>query len=325
MRIPKKFIVGACVIAAMVVFASVFLYQLGPVDAGVSSKAAIFEVKQGQGFRDIAGDLRRAGLLRSSAAAEIFSLLTGTALRMQPGLYRLSPAMSAPEILRDISGGGAKEVAVTIPEGVNLYQIDAILESALVIRRGELVSFAANRNLEGKLFPDTYRFFTGSDVRDVAQKFLDNFSLKAAPLLDADKTNAEKDLIVASLVDKEVPDPEEQKMVAGIIWKRLKAGMPLNVDATICYLKFERNPVASACYPLASSDYKIDSAYNTYLRSGLPSGPIGNPGISAIKAAISPQSSPYWYYLSDPKTEKTVFARTLDEQSANRLKYLKVN
>ena len=109
--------------------------------------------------------------------------------------------------------------------------------------------------------------------------------------------------------------------------------MPLDVDATVCYAKLLENQasrpaasqVAQACYPLTALDFKIDSPYNTYLYRGLPPGPIGNPGVSAIMAAIHPVVSPYWYYLSDPKTGKTIFAKTLDEQTQNRVKYLGSN
>jgi UPF0755 protein len=324
----REHIIGFWVILAVFAALGLFLYGLTPASGNANAAPVVFEVKQGSRFRDIISDLRSAGLIRSSSAAEAFSLLAGSARGMQPGFYKLSPAMSAPSILRAIASGAVQEITVVVPEGSNLYQIDAILADALVIRRGELIDLAKASGtavgLEGKLFPDTYRFFAGSKIQDVVQKFLDNFDAKAAPLLAADKKNAAGDLIIASMVDKEVPDPSDQKIVAGIMIKRLAAGMPLDVDATICYAKLQEDPFAAAgCYPLASVDFKIRSPYNTYLNKGLPPGPIGNPGISALSAAIHPQSSPYWFYLSDPATGKTIFAKTLDEQNTNAVKYLK--
>jgi UPF0755 protein len=160
----------------------------------------------------------------------------------------------------------------------------------------------------------------------VVGEFTDNFNVKALPLLNADSKNAQRDLILASILEKEVPSSTDQKLIAGILLKRLAAGMPLDVDATVCYAKLLENPSpAASCYPLTALDFKIDSPYNTYLYRGLPPGPIGNPGVSAIVAAIDPVSSPYWYYLSDPKTGKTIFAKTLDEQTQNRVKYLGSN
>ena len=123
-----------------------------------------------------------------------------------------------------------------------------------------------------------------------------------------------------------MPDQNDQEIVAGIILKRLAEGIPLDIDATVCYAKLLGRPTstAQAC-SLSPLDFKIESPYNTYLYKGLPPGPIGNPGTSAITAALHPQSSPYLYYLSDPATGKTIFAKTLDEQNQNRVKYLESN
>jgi UPF0755 protein len=252
---------------------------------------------------------------------------------LKPGLYRLDAAMSTPHILDVLSGSGAGEVTVTIPEGSNIYEIDAILSNALVIHPGDLIDFTADGPLEGKLFPDTYQFYTNANVAGVVQEFINTYNAKAAPLLAADPKNAQNDLILASILEKEVPGPSDQQIVAGILIKRLAAGMPLDVDATVCYAKLlalatsssNQSPSSQVCQSLAELDFKINSPYNTYLYRGLPPGPIGNPGVSAITAAIHPVSSPYWYYLSDPKTGKTIFAKTLDEQTQNRVKYLESN
>jgi len=321
----RKLIVGSVAVALVIGAAAFFIFDLTPA-AGEGGQSVVFDVRPGEKFRTIISALASQGLVRSSIATETLSLLDGAALRMQPGLYKLSPSMSSWEILGELSGRSANEVTVTIPEGSNMYQIDAALANALVLQRGDFIRYAAENSLEGKLFPDTYRFFTGTPVADVAQKLLDDFNAKAGPILAADPKNATSDLVIASLVEKEVSDPNDQKIVAGIILKRLKAGIPLDIDATICYIKYQNAPTSTAgCLPLTPFDYKADSAYNTYLYKGLPPGPIGNPGITAIQAALIPQSSPYLYYLTDPATGKTVFAKTLDEQNANRVKYLKAN
>lgn len=340
----KKFIAGASVLAVLVIGAVFFLYGLAPASADANAPTVVFTVTPGEGFRNIIGGLANAGLIRSPFAAETFSVITGSAFSLQPGLYRLNPAMSAPAVLREIAGGATREVTVTIPEGADIYQVDAILSEALVVRRGDLINFHDDGNLEGRLFPDTYRFFAGSDVKDVVQKFLDNFNAKAGPLLATDAANATSDLIMASMVQKEVPDAADQGVVAGILWKRERAGMPLQVDVTVCYamraaaLGAAATDTALAAVPATPAapaaatppdcnalDLKLDSPYNTYLYRGLPPGPIGNPGLAALEAAIHPTHSPYWYYLSDPKTGKTIFATTLDEQHRNTVKYLESN
>jgi len=330
----RKLIISSAVIVAIVIIGIFFFYGLAPASAGKNAMPVVFGVTQGEKFRTVIGDLRAQGLIRSSFAADTLSIIDGAAFRFQPGLYKVNPSASAWGILGQLTAT-PQEITVTIPEGSNIYEIDAILSNALVIRQGSLISFAASSsesegNLEGRLFPDTYQFFPGTPVQDVIQKLLDNFNAKAGPLLAAAPAatlmNATSDIIVASIVEKEVSGATDQKIVAGIIWKRLKAGIPLDVDASICYIKFQANPTSTAgCLPLTTGDYQVDSAYNTYLYKGLPPGPIGNPGITAIQAAIAPEATSYWYYLTDPATGKTIYAETLDEQDANRVRYLKAN
>ncbi len=316
----KNIIVGACATFLILGGIGVFVYNLFPV-APVGAPSVVFEVKPGDGFRGVITHLKNAGIVRSSLVTEMLALLTGSALHLQPGLYHLSAAMSPWTVLSDLAANGAGEVTVMIPEGENIYQIDALLADALVIRRGALINLKNAKDLEGKLFPDTYRFYTNAPVGDVVAVMTQNFDTKAAPLLPAASTTAWNDLIVASIVEKEVSGADDQKIVAGIVWKRLQAGMPLQMDATICYGMWAANPLAIP--NCGSLDLKFNSLYNSYLYRGLPPGPIGNPGISAIRAAVSPVSSSYWYYLSDPATGKTIFAKTLDEQHQNTVKYLK--
>ena len=329
----------AAVAVLFVFFAGLlFFHELAPANAA-DTATVVFEVQQGESFRAIADNLSVARLIRSSKAFDLFALLGGRALALKPGLYRLDPAMSTSQILNVLSAGNANEVTVTIPEGSNIYEIDAILSAALVIRPGELVNFHGDGALEGKLFPDTYEFYTDSNASSVVQEFIADFNNKALPLLDAQPKNIEQNLILASILEKEVPTSDQQ-IVAGILIKRLAAGIPLDVDATVCYAKLlvsqsssnqspssqvSQSPSNGVCQQLTAIDFKIDSPYNSYLYRGLPPGPIGNPGVSAITAALHPVSSPYWYYLSDPKTGKTIFAKTLDEQNQNRVKYLESN
>lgn len=315
----RKRILGLCVLALVIVLASVFVYDLTPVNA--QSAPVIFEIKAGEGFRGTVASLYADNLVRSPLATEMYLLVSGRALTLRPGLYKLDASEWTPTIAATIAGGSTGEATVTIPEGSNIYQIDGILSSALVIRPGALINFTGDGDLEGKLFPDTYDFFTDANVSSVVDEFLENFNVKAEPLLASDTKDAERDLILASIVEKEVPSSTDQEIVTGILLKRLNAGIPLDVDATVCYAKLIANPTAS-CNPLTPADFKIDSPYNTYLYKGLPPGPIGNPGVEAIEAALHPKNSPYWYYLSDPTTGATIYATTLAQQVANQKKYL---
>jgi len=221
------------------------------------------------------------------------------------------------------------KTTITIPEGYTVAQIDEVLTAAGVLNGGRLANlkptdfdypFLANatgESLEGFLFPDTYEFFLNSPSRVVAQKMLDNFSSKAALLLEPE--TAYQTVIIASMIEKEVPDKRnDRRLVAGIIESRLDLGMPLNVDAAVCYAE---SPFG--CAGVEDIDFEIDSRYNTYKYRGLPPGPISNPGLSAIKAALNPEDSDYLYYLSRPDTKETIFSKTLDEHTKNIVKYLK--
>jgi UPF0755 protein len=291
---------------------------------GGHSETVLFAIESGDGFREVASRLKENGLIRSATAFKLFSLTTGSALRFKPGVYSLAPVMSTPAIAAVLTEGVSREVEVLIPEGASLYLIDKILAEAGVLAKGELVNYSRTLSypIEGRLFPDTYRLYRESEPDEVADRLLANFENKAGRFLDRESRTSQLDLILASLIEKEVPDSQERKLVSGILKKRLAAGMPLQVDASICYVKQIRAGEHVPCEPIFASDLRIASPYNTYLELGLPPGPIGSPGLDAIAAALDPLVSPYWYYISDPKTGRTIFARTLDEHNENRARYL---
>ena len=206
-----------------------------------------------------------------------------------------------------------KTATVVIPEGETVADINQRLQASNVLSPGE----ALPESLEGYLFPDTYQFYVSSSLPVVEKKFAKNFDAKVLPIIPhAD--NLKNILVVASLVQVEAKTPSDMRIVSGIIWKRLQAGMPLQLDSTICYIK-----ATTPCLPITKADLAINSPYNTYLHRGLPPGPIDNPGLNAIEAALYPQATPYWYYLSVSGSGKMVFAKTLDEQEQNIVKYLK--
>lgn len=287
-----------------------------------------FEVVKGQGLREIAGRLEEDGVIRSTQSFVLFAAITGQGSQLKPGLYVISAGSSTPQIVYQLKVGARREVEVVIPEGASFYLVDKILAEKNIISAGELIKHVqlSSAMLQGRLFPDTYFFYLDSDPRAVLDKMTANFELKVRSLLLSRVMSAKQVqdvLIIASLLEKEVPEYEDRRVVAGLLLKRRKEGMPLQVDATICYAKQAKANQYVDCYPFQNGDFKIDSEYNTYLNRGLPPQAIGSPGLSAIKAALDPKASPYWYYLSDPKTGKTIFSRTFDEHVANKAKYLK--
>lgn len=224
-------------------------------------------------------------------------------------------------------------VRIVVPEGYTTYQIDDLLyEKKVIIDKGSVADFDIlplkddfwfledAEGIEGFLFPDTYEFFLGSAPEVVVRRFLKNFESRVSPLF-FNRNEAYRKLIIASLIEKEVKDEgNDRRLIASLIERRDDSGMYLNIDATLCYAKDKRGCGMDG---VIAKDKKIDSPYNTYQNKGFPPTPIANPGYSAISAALSPIRSPYWYYLSDPKTGKTVFSRTLDEHNDNIVKYLR--
>lgn len=310
---------------------SYFFFSLGAVAQG--SWPEQFEIKAGQGLLEVASNLRGAGLIRSRTAFEIYAVLSGSAHLLKPGDYLLDAASSTPLIVANLVKGARAEAEIVIPEGWTLKDIEITLSRENILSLKSLSNFnleqirkdydflATAKSLEGFLFPDTYRFFRQSDAESVIRKFLDNFNKKAWPILK-NQPNFKEKLILASLIEKEVPFVEDRYLVSGVLSERLDQGIALRVDATIIYAKCGGEFVFCEKPALARSDLKLNSSYNTYLHPGLPPGPISNPGLEAIRAAINPRKSEYFYYLSDPKTKKTIFSQTLEEHNENRALYL---
>jgi UPF0755 protein len=314
---------SVCGVVALVVVAYVVqgLRSVVPPPAG---HEVALRIPPGSGVRDIADALAARGVLRSPIVFQLAAFLRGDARALQAGDYVFRTDDTVVGILDALTRGAMSEVSVVIPEGATFYEIDELLAERGVVERGSFVAYVMlnERSLEGRLFPDTYRFFTGTGPQAVAEKLLATFAAKAEPMLER-SGDAERDLLLASLLEREVPEYEDRRVVAGILKKRVSAGMPLQVDATICYLKEIIAGRAVDCLPLTALDFEQQSPYNTYLQRGWPPGPIGNPGLSAIQAALRPVSSSYWYYLSDPATQRTIFSTTFDEHRANKLRYLR--
>ena len=284
------------------------LFLVSPANVENQSVQTIV-VEPGQGFRSVVEELRSAGVIRSRKAFLVYAALSGSAHRFKAGEYLIKPSLSTPEILR-LLVSGPPPVLATIVEGATLKEIDELLTRLEVFPTGSLIKlkpsqfvaeypFLKNaRSLEGFLFPDTYHFTRKSEPIAVAKKFLDNFNKKAQQLLSTKNqlpiTNYQL-LILASLIEKEVSSHNDRLLVSGVLYNRLRISMPLQVDVELW----------------------------TYQNYGLPPEPIANPGLSAIQAALNPASTKYLYYLSDPKTQKTIFSETLDEHNENKWQYLK--
>lgn len=291
-------------------------------------------VESGESFKSISQKLSQKNLIRSVSAFKIYSLVTGSAHKFKPGVYRLAGTMSAPQIVGLLTRGGQDDVTVTIPEGTSLKDAEAILKNSGVLSASSSLDsvfpslakeypefLSGKKTLEGFLFPDTYRISMNSDAEDVARVMLDNFQVKAWPLLQKDSRWYEK-LISASVLEREVPLFEDRQVVAGILLKRIRLQMPLQVDASVIYGKCAGSFKNCENLLTKSDTVSVNSPYNSYQRLGWPPTPISNPGQAAIRAALSPKDSPYLYYLSSRPSGETMFSRTLEEHNEKRAKFL---
>ncbi len=276
-------------------------------------------------MREIALHLRQEGLIKSVTWFKIYSLVTAKAIRFKPGLYSIASG-SAGYAIADILARGVPSVAVVVREGATVIDIDRMLASAGVITAGQLIEYNRGQkpSLEGFLFPDTYRFSAGSDIKTVVNMMRNNFDTNIGPLikgLSYDEWYAY--LIIASLVEKEARTTHDRALAAGVIRRRLRIGMALQIDAATVYAKCKGAYMSCPAEDrvLTKKDLATESLYNTYLHQGLPPTPIANPSKDAFNAAMNPKNASYLYYISNPKNGELIFALTLDEHNENRKKY----
>ncbi len=278
----------------------------------------IFVVKEGEGLKKIAANLEKDNLIKNDIWFMSYILLKGWGAQLKAGEYLINPGLNVKEIANKIIQGetNSVDIKITIPEGFNLKKIDARLAKYGLIEEGEL---ANKEELEGYLFPDTYNFEKGESLEKIISKMKENFADQLDSKIKADIEDQGKDIeeiiIMASIIEKEVNNDQDRKIVSGIFWRRLADNYPLESCATIAYaLEIDK-------WRYSQEDTEIDSAYNTYRNIGLPPTPICNPGLSSIKAAVYPQESDYYFFLSGVNGE-TVFSKTLEEHNQNKAKYL---
>lgn len=269
-----------------------------------------FTVLPAEPAASIVNRLQNAGLIRSSLAARVYLKFKGLDQKLRPGEYELSSSESLESIISKLSRG-PKDIKITIPEGWRREQIAERL--SVSIKNFDAREFIlSTASLEGQLFPDTYHISPTATVPDIIAIMTRNFFQKSGLELPKDKDV----LIIASLVEREANTDADRPTVAGIITKRLEAGWPLEIDATVQY-GVNRGP--DWWKPIYNT--KVPSVYNTYLNPGLPPAPISNPGLASILAALHPQETAYWFYITG-NDGITRYARTLSEHNLNIDKYL---
>ncbi len=284
-----------CVLLALIIFAFFFYLFSAPADF---PKGALFKVESGSTLRSISLEMKEDHLIRSRLAFEAFAIIYGGERHLRPGYYLFEGKEPVFEIGRRIALGDRHlaPIRVTFPEGTSSAQMAEILAAKLPdFDPQKFLADAAGQ--EGYLFPDTYFFYYGDAPEDVLGALEKNFDQRIAavrPEISASGRTEREIITMASILEKEAEGKEDRGIIAGILWKRIALGMPLEADA----------------------------APETYRQKGLPAAPIGNPGLGAIEDAIHPVSSPYLFYLHD-KDGNVHYAATFAEHENNIKKYLK--
>ena len=276
--------------------------------------------------------LKDAGIIQYKSLFKLYSNFSHADEKLDPGTYQLSTQYDYRAIVKKMQFGSDSQVKtkVTFPEGFTVSEMFMRLEENKVCKYDALMECAANyqfsyaflegipygdsRRLEGFMFPDTYEFYQGMTPEAAIDKFLQTFHNKLTAemneLAAARGLTMQQVLTIASMIEKEAANDEERPIIAGVIYNRLKANMPLGIDATIQYILPERKAL------LTVDDLAIDSPYNTYKNTGLPIGPIANPGMPSIMAALKPETHGYYFYALDEASNTHRFFKTLSEHEA---------
>jgi UPF0755 protein len=277
---------------------------------------ALITVKSGTPLGEIAQELKEANYIRSPFFFTVATVLLGGEKGVRSGDYFFAAPANTLVLADRLTQGDFKltPIKVTVPEGTTISGMAMILMRDIPGFEGARFAAMA-KDKEGFLFPDTYLFLPNVTAEIVIKAMEENFARKIKPLNISAK-NLEPTIIMASILEEEGNTAESRRIMSGILAKRLKEGMPLQVDAPFAYA------IGKSTYDLTLDDLKINSPYNTYNRKGLPPTPISNPGLDSIKAALEPTPSPYYFYLTE-RNGTVHYARTYAEHLANKEKYVK--
>ena len=281
-------------LTALYIFLLFLYWSMSPPRAFPAGKYVT--IQEGMSVEQISRVLEEANVIRAPFWFRVFAIALGGEHRMKAGDYYFDRPESASLVAWRIEMGDhqVKNIRVTVPEGFTIMDISERFDDQFIFFNNKVFEADA---MEGYLFPDTYFVPITATATSTLKLFRDNFDEKVAPLLPEIKSQGKtlhQIVVMASLIEGEAKDPNDMTMISGILWKRMKIGMPLQVD----------------------------SARGTYEFKGLPDNAINNPGINALRAAVHPDPSPYLYYITG-NDKKMHYARTFEEHKQNIAKYLR--
>ena len=344
MKPRKKRGLGKYILIFIILFVMAGLTSLAWYGYNISvvkgSAAQKFVIEEGQGANHISRNLYQAGVIRSKLAFETYLYFRNLDGSIKAGTYQL-PAVNIVKLTKALlEGPPPPETRLTFIEGWTLADYANELDKSESISSAEFLDIVSHPvshgfdadnypilysksdqvDIEGYLFPDTYRLFEDATAQVLVKVMLDNLTNKVTKQMATDIDSQGKTfhevLTMASIIEKEVRTDRDRKLVSGVLWSRIGLGIPLQVDSTVNYITGESKPAVSI------AETRIDNPFNTYVYRGLPPGPIANPSLSSIMAAIYPTDSEFLFYLSTPAGE-TIFSENLEQHNEAKNKYLK--
>lgn len=303
----------------------------------VPEEGMVFTVNPGEALGSIAQRLATVGAIRSELFLKTLSYAKATQSKFQAGTYRIDRGMSTVAVHDLLVSGREVLVRVTIPEGWNSSQIAARLDERDIVDAEAFIDAVSSaeiaekygipaESVEGYLFPDTYLFALSFPADRVVEVLVERFFAEIDVLLDSDRPDSEelhRQVVLASIIEREYRATDEARLMASVFYNRLELGMKLQSCATVAYVMTEELGLE---YPdvLTYDDLEIPSAYNTYWSSGLPPGPIGNPGVTALDAALHPAESDFLYFvLKDSDAGRHEFSRNYADHLSAKNLYVK--
>ncbi len=275
-----------------------------------SPTRVIFEVEKGQSAKDIAFELKNRGLIKKTWPFLLGYKAFYSSKSLKAGEYAIEIPISAKNILHLLTEGSVYLHSITIPEGLIIEEIAELLDEEGFSKKEDFLQSAHDTslifsldqkadNLEGYLYPETYRFAKGTTAEEIVSamvfQFMEVFTPNMSSRADEMEMTVRDVVILASLIEKETSLPEERHLVSAVFHNRLQKGMKLDCDPTIIYVLKKEGQFKDR---LRTKDLRIDSPYNTYLNAGLPPGPICNPGGDSLRAALYPADVDFLYFVS---------------------------
>lgn len=339
-RLLKWIIIAIVSLLVLVGAAAITWYTLAlrPVAGSDAAKVQVV-IKQGSSPVQIGKLLEEKKVIHSQFAFDIYTRLSKSRNKLQAGAYMLSPSLSTPQVVESLTKGSTQEYTVTFYPGATLNTVsktadktpshrqvleklgftDDEIDAGFTADYSDLPLFAdkpATADLEGYIYGQTYQVAAGSTVEQILRRTFTEYyaQIEKNNLIEGFKKqglNLYQGITLASIIQREVSDAADQKQVAQVFFTRLTDGMMLGSDVTYQYAADKMG---------VARDHTLDSPYNTRIHTGLPPGPIGSPGITALQAVASPASGDYVYFLSGDD-HKTYFAHTNEEHEANIVKY----